>query len=91
MSPPIRSPVSSRIEIDCDGDLSGAVENAPSNTDGSVPVAHHGLKAESQIDEMEMTVMHWMGKRFVTLIGACYAGAMERAIAPLPYDALDAA
>jgi hypothetical protein len=36
-------------------------------------------------------VMHWLVKQLVTLIGAYYAGALERAITSLPHDALDAA
>ena len=39
----------------------------------------------------EMTVMHWLVKQLVMLIGACYAGALERAITSLPHDAIDAA
>jgi hypothetical protein len=38
-----------------------------------------------------MTMMHWLGKQLVMMMGACYAGTMERAITSLPYDALDAA
>ena len=37
-----------------------------------------------------MTVMHWLRKQLVILIGACYAVATEQAISSLPYDALDA-
>jgi hypothetical protein len=40
--------------------------------------------------EKQMTVMHWLGKQLVILIGACYAVATEQAISSLPYDALDA-
>jgi hypothetical protein len=34
--------------------------------------------------------MHWLVKYLVRLIGAYYAGALERAITSLPYDAIDA-
>jgi hypothetical protein len=42
-------------------------------------------------DTKEMIVMHWLVKQLVTLIGACYAGLFERAVASLPYEALEAA
>jgi hypothetical protein len=35
--------------------------------------------------------MHWLAKHLIMMIGAWYAGVMERAIISLPYDALDAA
>jgi hypothetical protein len=35
--------------------------------------------------------MHWLVEQLAMLIGACYAGALERATTSLPYDALDAA
>jgi hypothetical protein len=38
-----------------------------------------------------MIVMHWLVKQLVILIGACYAGLLERAVTSLPYDALEAA
>jgi hypothetical protein len=59
---------------------------------------HYSLVSTGQISDTEhhrkekqMTVMHWLGKQLVMLIGACYAVAAEQAIISLPYDALDAA